>query len=165
MIEFNCFQSPIGHLTIFAVKQGVLKISYGNIPFKEIQRGYQSNPDIKFINGIEFTSLGKQQILNYLSGIHKSLDFPIVHINSQFRKKVLETQRKIPYGETKSYTEVAHMINNPKASRSVGSANAQNPLPLYFPCHRIINANGELGRFIWGIEVKQWLLNLETKHH
>ena len=93
------------------------------------------------------------------------LNFPILHINSPFRKKVLETERKIPYGQTRSYVEVAQMVNSPRASRAVGSANAANPLPLYFPCHRIICSDGSLGRFGWGLEVKQWLLNLESKQY
>ena len=75
----------------------------------------------------------------------------------------MEAQRKIPYGETRSYGEIARMVHNPTAYRSVGSANAKNPLPLYFPCHRIINANGSLGGFGWGLGVKKWLLDLETR--
>jgi O-6-methylguanine DNA methyltransferase len=98
-----------------------------------------------------------------LEGKSQSLDFPVIHLNSPFRKKVLEVERNIPYGETRSYGEVAKMVNNPRASRAVGSANAENPLPLYFPCHRIINSNGKLGGFGWGVDVKQYLLDLESK--
>ena len=57
------------------------------------------------------------------------------------------------------------MVGRPKAIRAVGSANAENPLPLYYPCHRIINSNSTLGGFGWGLEVKQWLLNLEARAH
>ena len=86
----------------------------------------------------------------------------MIHLNSPFRKKVLEAERNIPYGETRSYQEVAQMVNNPRASRAVGSANAENPLPLYFPCHRIITSNGKLGGFGGGLNVKQYLLDLEA---
>ena len=61
-------------------------------------------------------------------------------------------ERKIPYGQTRSYSEVAGMINNPKASRAEGSANSNNPLPLYFPCHRIINSNGMDQYFVVMVE-------------
>jgi len=76
---------------------------------------------------------------------------------------VLEAQRKIPYGETRSYREVAQMVESPNAFRAVGSANANNPLPLYFPCHRIIHSDGDLCGFGGGLEVKDWLLQLEAR--
>jgi len=98
-----------------------------------------------------------------LEGKSQSLDFPVIHLNSPSRQKVLEAERNIPYGETRSYGGVAKMVNNPRASRAVGSANAKNPLPLYFPCHRIITSNGRLGDFGGGLNVKQYLLGLEPK--
>ena len=119
--------------------------------------------DQKKSNNIEISALDFAEILGYKKrSVNKNVKLAIDNSLSRLMRQHIQWTKN---GETKSYSEVAHMIDNPKASRSVGSANAQNPLPLYFPCHRIINANGELGRFIWGIEVKQWLLNLETKHH
>ena len=117
------------------------------------------------MEGTDITSPAKDQILNYLSGSRKSLDFPVVHINSPFCKKVLEMERKIPYGQTRSYREVAKMVNNPRAFRAVGSANAENPLPLYFPCHRIICSDGSIGGFGWGLKVKHFLLDLESRNY
>jgi O-6-methylguanine DNA methyltransferase len=92
------------------------------------------------------------------------LDFPVIHLNSPFRKKVLEVERNIPYGETRSYGELAKMVNNPRAFRVVGSANAENLLPLYFPSHRIINSNGRLGGFGGELNIKQYFLDLESKY-
>ena len=80
-----------------------------------------------------------------------------------FRKRVLEAEKNIPYGQTRSYGEVAKMVGSSNASRAVGSANANNPLPLYFPCHRIIKANGKLGGFGGGLKIKEFLLDLEQK--
>ena len=94
----------------------------------------------------------------------QSLAFPVIHLNSPFRKKVLEVERNIPYGETRSYGEVAKMVNNPRESRVVGSANAKNPLPMYFPCHRIISSNGSLGGYGGGLGVKKYLLDLEARN-
>ena len=74
---------------------------------------------------------------------------------------MLEAERKIPYGQTRSYREMAQIVRNLKAFRAVGSANAENPLPLYFPCHRIICSDGSLGGFSGGEKAKQYLLNLE----
>ena len=162
MVGINQFQSPIGTLTLVGVKEGVVRISFENESMEELKDWCQSHLGMGIVEGTYFTTEVKSQILNYLSGKIKSLNFPVVHLNTPFRKRVLEAERNIPYGQTRSYWEVAKMIGRPKAIRAVGSANANNPLPLYFPCHRIINSNGKLGGFGWGVDVKQYLLNLES---
>ena len=163
MIEYTTFNSPIGKIYIAAVKEGVVKISFSNESPQELENYCQKRLGSEVHQGSDFTKYAKQQILDYLEGKTQSLDFPVIHLNSPFRKKVLEAERNIPYGETRSYEDVAKMVSNSKASRAVGSANANNPLPLYYPCHRIICSDGSLGGFGWGLEVKQWLLNLEAR--
>ena len=165
MIESARFKLPIGKLAILAVKEGVIKIFFENESMEKMEKWCRNHLGIGIVEGTDFTTEAKSQILNYLSGKRKSLNFPIVHLNTPFRIRVLKAERNIPYGQTRSYGEVAKMIGRPKAIRAVGSANAKNSLPLYFPCHRIINSNGTLGGFGWGLEVKQWLLNLETSAH
>ena len=162
MIEFTNFNSPIGKIYIAAVKESVVKISFSNESPEELENYCQKHLGSEVHQGSDFTKYAKQQILDYLEGKSQSLDFPVIHLNSPFRRKVLEAERSIPYGETRSYGEVAQMVNNPNASRAVGSANAKNPLPLYFPCHRIITSNGKLGGFGGGLNVKQYLLDLEA---
>ena len=163
MIEYARFNVPIGQLSILAVKEGVVKISFENESIEELEKWCQNHLGMGIIEGIYFTTEAKDQVLNYFCGKRKSLDIPIVHLNSPFYKRVLEAERNIPYGQTRSYGEVAKMAGSPKAIRAVGSANANNPIPLYYPCHRIINANGTLGGFGWGVNVKQYLLDLESK--
>ena len=164
MIEYTTFNSPIGKIYIAAVKEGVVKISFSTESLQELEKYCQKHLGSEIHQGSDFTKYAKQQILDYLEGKSQSLDFPVIHLNSPFRQKVLEAERNIPYGETRSYGEVAKMVNNPRASRAVGSANAENPLPLYFPCHRIITSNGKLGGFGGGLNVKQYLLGLEAKN-
>ena len=163
MIESARLQSSIGQLSILAVKDGVVRIFSKNESMEELAKWCQKNMGMKIVEDTNFTTEAKDQILNYFCGKRKSLDFPIVHLNTPFRTRVLDAERNIPYGQTRSYGEVAQMIERPKAIRAVGSANANNPLPLYYPCHRIINANGTLGGFGWGVDVKQYLLDLESK--
>ena len=163
MIESVRFQSPIGKLSILAVKEGVVRIFSTNESMEELAKWCQKNMGMEIVEDTNITTEVKDQILNYFCGKRKSLDFPIVHLNTPFRTRVLDAERNIPYGQTRSYGEVAKMVGRPKAIRAVGSANANNPLPLYFPCHRIINANGTLGGFGWGVDVKQYLLELESK--
>ena len=162
MIEFACFKLPIGQLSILAVKEGVIKISFENESLEELEKWYQKNMGMGIVEGTYFTTEAKSQILNYLSGKRKSLNFPVVHLNTPLHKRVLEVERNISYGQTRSYSEVAKMVGRPKAIRAVGSANANNPLPLYFPCHRSINSNGTLGGFGGGLNLKQYLLDLEA---
>ena len=164
MIEYTSFNSPIGNILIAAVKEGVVKISFSTESHEGLEKYCQKHLGAGVREGSKYTQNAKQQILNYLKGKTQSLDFPVIHLNSPFRKKVLEVERNIPYGETRSYGEVAQMVNNPRASRAVGSANAENPLPLYFPCHRIITSNGKLGGFTGGLNIKQFLLDLEARN-
>ena len=163
MIEYTSFYSPIGNILIAGVKEGVVKISFSNESPEELENYCQNHLGAGVREGAEYTRNAKEQILEYLEGKPQYLDFPVIHLNSPFRKKVLEAERNIPYGETRSYGEVAKIVNNPRASRAVGSANAENPLPLYFPCHRIISSNGSLGGYGGGLGVKQYLLDLESK--
>ena len=162
MIESARFKLPIGQLSILAVKEGVIKISFKNESHEKMEKWCRDHLGMGIVEGTDFTTEAKSQILNYISGKRKSLDFPVVHLNTPFRKRVLEAERNIPYGETRSYGEVAKMVASPRAFRAVGSANANNPLPLYFPCHRIINSNGTLGGFGGGLNLKQYLLDLEA---
>ena len=163
MIEYTTFNSPIGKIYIAAVKEGVVKISFSTESSQELEEYCQKYFGAGVRKGSEYTRNAKEQILKYLEGKSQYLDFLVIHLNSPFRKKVLEAERNIPYGETRSYGEVAKMVNNPRASRAVGSANAGNPLPLYFPCHRIISSNGSLGGYGGGLSVKKYLLYLEAK--
>jgi len=164
LIEYTTFNSPIGKIYIAAVKEGVVKISFSTESPQELEKYCQKHLGSEIHQGSDFTKYAKQQILDYLEGKSQSLDFPVIHLNSPFREKVLEAERNIPYGETRSYGEVAKMVNNPRASRAVGSANAENPLPLYFPCHRIISSNGNLGGYGGGLGVKKYLLDLEVRN-
>ena len=164
MIEYTTFNSPIGKIYIAAVKEGVVKISFSTDSPQKLEKYCQKHLGTGIREGSEYTRDAKEQILKYLEGKSQSLDFPVIHLNSPFRKKVLEVERNIPYGETHSYGEVAKIVNNPRASRAVGSANAENPLPLYFPCHRIISSNGGLGGYGGGLDVKKYLLDLEVRN-
>lgn len=111
------------------------------------------------------TSLLKQiknEITNYFNG--KKIDFStIVHmVGSDFQKQVWQELQTIPIGETQSYLDIAKKIKKPKAYRAVANANAANPLSIIVPCHRVINANGELGGYGGGVHRKKWLLEHEN---
>jgi O-6-methylguanine DNA methyltransferase len=104
------------------------------------------------------------QIEAYLHGERKTFEVQIDWaVMSAFQNKVLQAVYAIPYGETRSYAQIANQVGKPKAARAVGRANATNPIPLVIPCHRVIGANGSLRGYGSGegIQTKAWLLQLE----
>ncbi len=105
-----------------------------------------------------------KEISEYLNGKRKAFDFPIAPKGTDFQRKVWSALREIPYGETKTYGEIAAQIGNPQAARAVGNACNKNPLLLVVPCHRVLGANGSLTGFAAGIKVKERLLLLEKKY-
>ena len=104
------------------------------------------------------------QLKKYLKGDLKRFDCKTDFKGTPFQKRVWSALAKIPYGQTRSYKEIAQSIGHPKAFRAVGNANGQNSIPLIIPCHRVIESNGGLGGFGHGIEVKRRLLDFEKTH-
>ena len=102
------------------------------------------------------------QLEEYFAGRRRTFDLPLAPRCTTFQRKVLEALQAIPYGQTRSYKEVAAAIGQPKAVRAVGGANARNPVPIIIPCHRVIGSDGSLTGFGGGLEVKQTLLRLEA---
>ena len=102
-----------------------------------------------------------QQLSEYLKGERKSFDLPLRMKGTDFQQRVWNALLDIPYGETRSYKQIAEAIGNPKAVRAVGMANNRNPLLIVVPCHRVIGVNGKLVGYGAGIEKKEFLLRLE----
>lgn len=103
-----------------------------------------------------------RQLTEYFHKKRTKFNLPIHPTGTEFQMKVWDALQTIPYGETRSYGELARMIDNPKACRAVGGANNKNPIMIIIPCHRVINADGSLGGFGGGQLVKQYLLDLEN---
>ena len=104
------------------------------------------------------------QLKKYLKGNLKRFDCKLDFKGTPFQRRVWSALAKIPYGQTRSYKEIARAIGHPKAFRAVGNANGQNSIPLIIPCHRVIESNGGLGGFGHGIAVKRRLLDFEKTH-
>ncbi len=110
------------------------------------------------------TSLLRQaarQLEQYFAGERRAFDLGLKPSGTPFQLAVLNALATIPYGETRSYGEIAAQIGSPKAVRAVGAANGRNPLPIVLPCHRVIGADGSLTGFGGGLETKRYLLDLE----
>ncbi len=103
----------------------------------------------------------KGQLEEYFAGTRKTFDLPLHAKGTAFQQKVWEQLQLIPYGETRSYGQIAAAIGNPNASRAVGGANNKNPIGIIIPCHRVIGVNGALVGYAGGLDVKETLLALE----
>ena len=101
------------------------------------------------------------QLREYFGGHRAQFDLPLAPEGTAFQRTVWRHLQDIPYGETISYGELAKRVGNPKASRAVGAANGQNPIPIVIPCHRVIGSNGKLTGFGGGLPTKEALLAIE----
>ena len=105
----------------------------------------------------------KTELEEYFAGKRKNFDLPLADEGTDFQKQVWEQLQLIPYGQTRTYGEIAKMMGKPKASRAIGMANHNNPILILVPCHRVIGADGSLTGYAAGIEAKKYLLEFE-KH-
>ena len=104
------------------------------------------------------------ELEEYFQGKRQRFTMPLYLQGTPFQIEVWRTLREIPYGETRSYQDVALAIGNPRALRAVGGANHKNPLAIIIPCHRVIGKNGSLTGFGGGLAIKEWLLEHEKRH-
>lgn len=103
------------------------------------------------------------QLMEYLAGERKEFDLPLAFEGTEFQQAVWKALLAIPYGQTRSYGQIAAVIGKPKACRAVGMANNRNPIAIIVPCHRVIGANGGLVGYGSGLDIKEKLLNLEKR--
>ena len=105
----------------------------------------------------------EKQLRKYFVGERQIFNIPLKPIGTNFQLSVWNELKRIPYGETISYQQLAERVGDKKKSRAVGNANGKNPIPIIIPCHRVIRKSGELGGFGGGIKIKRKLLELEQK--
>ena len=151
-MQQSCFyDSPIGILQISEDDGKITKI----YPYQK-----ESDPTV----GMQHSELLKdacRQLDEYFQGKRKEFDLPLAYTGTPFQESVWRELQRIPYGETRSYEDIAIGVGNPKAVRAVGQANNKNPILLLIPCHRVIHKNGDISGFACGIETKKYLLELE----
>jgi len=104
---------------------------------------------------------GAKQLEEYFNGRRREFSLPLHYEGTDFQKKCWKALIEIPYGETRTYLDIARAAGNEKAARAAGMANNKNPLPIFIPCHRVIGSNGKLVGFRGGLEVKRLLLEIE----
>ena len=160
-ITYTIIDSPLGRVLIGATTRGICAVTIDDNDDTLINALHSEYPSatIQRADG-DFEDYAAA-ILAYLHGEEPHLDLPIDIRVTAFQRRVLDTLRTIPYGETWSYAEVAHAIGKPTAARAVGRACATNPVALVIPCHRVTRADGGLSGYRWGVDRKVALLALE----
>lgn len=104
---------------------------------------------------------GERQLLEYLGGQRKTFDLPLNPQGTPFQKRVWQALEAIPWGETRTYLDIAQAADCPRGFRAVGMANHHNPIPIFIPCHRVVGSDGSLTGYAGGLELKKALLALE----
>ena len=150
MINYFCYDTEIGRIKISEKDEKIIGLVFSD---------YKKEDEIeKETDAIRKTYL---QLKEYLSGKRKNFDIEIEMIGTEFQKKVWKELLNIPYGETRSYKDIAIAIGNEKACRAVGNANNKNPIAIIVPCHRVIGSNGSMTGYAGGLDIKEKLLKIE----
>lgn len=145
------WDAPIGTLHIGADKAGICRISLG--------QGSVVEPGTDEVS--EYLRQVTRELDEYFAGKRSTFEVPLSFHGTEFQKKVWQALQNIPYGETRSYGEIAKWIGCPKAARAVGMAIHRNPVMILIPCHRVIGKDGSLTGYAGGLAVKKFLLELE----
>ena len=148
--------SPVGELTLVADDRGLAAILWENDKPDRVRLGaLRERADHPVLVETE------RQLREYFAGERRTFDVPLSFAGTDFQKRVWAALLAIPFGETRSYGEIAHQLGTPGASRAVGAANGRNPISIIAPCHRVVGSTGKLTGFAGGLEAKAFLLGLE----
>ena len=161
MIVYDIIESPVGELLLAASADGLVGVSFPrHAPEHRPEPGWQrvgtlSNAAARNVD------MARDELGAYFAGARTEFTVPLAMSGPPFQARVWAELRRIGYGETISYLELARRVGDPRAVRAVGGANGRNPIPVIVPCHRVIGADGSLTGFGGGIERKRWLLQHE----
>jgi methylated-DNA-[protein]-cysteine S-methyltransferase len=154
-MNMQYLDSPIGTLRLLSNGTQLVRIEFEN------QYVDDTGDDTRVERSDPALAACAQQLGEYFTRQRRQFDLPLAAAGTTFQQSVWQALAAIPYGELRSYRDIAQVIGNPAAVRAVGAANGRNPLPIVVPCHRVIGSNGSLTGFAGGLEIKTFLLELE----
>lgn len=149
-MDFYLFDTPLGQMALAAGDGALTRLFLPNQPTPRLAS--RETP---------LLAQGRDQLLEYLAGTRKEFDLPLAPQGTEFQNKVWSALRDIPWGQTRTYRDIAIAVNCPKGFRAVGMANNRNPLPILIPCHRVVGSDGALTGYAGGLEMKRALLAIE----
>ena len=156
--QYKLMPSPVGQLTLVARNGKLSAILWEKERAKRVRLG-----ELHLADDSPVLLEAERQLREYFTGTRNQFDLALDFDGTDFQKQVWQALLTIPFGETRSYSQIAQQIGNPKAVRAVGAANGRNPISIVAPCHRVIGASGGLTGFAGGLEAKQYLLALEDR--
>lgn len=154
---YKIISSPVGKLKLIGSDKGLAAILWEN----DNPRRVRVNSAIEDKDHPVLLET-ERQLAEYFAGKRKSFSLKLDPVGTKFQNDVWKQLLAIPFGETRTYGEIAERLGNPRASRAVGAANGRNPISIVVPCHRVIGSSGKLTGFAGGLETKARLLNLEN---
>ncbi|EFQ64809.1 MULTISPECIES: methylated-DNA--[protein]-cysteine S-methyltransferase [Pseudomonas] len=156
--EYTLMPSPVGQLTLVARDGKLCAILWETERANRVRLGplHEANDSPVLLEA-------QRQLNEYFAGTRNRFELELDFAGTDFQKQVWQALLTIPFGETRSYSQIARQIGNPKAVRAVGAANGRNPISIIAPCHRVIGASGTLTGFAGGLEAKQYLLTHEDR--
>lgn len=154
---YKYIKTPVGELKLVANEKGLMAVLWENDDPARV-RLPESEEDKRHPILLQ----AEEQLIEYFKGKRKTFSIPLDMQGTEFQKLVWKALLTIPFGETRSYGQLAKQIRKPSASRAVGAANGRNPVSILVPCHRVIGASGKLTGFAGGLENKSILLSLES---
>lgn len=149
--SYFVYRTPLGRVAIESDGAAITRFAFGPAKLGGVQRA------------TALTNQASSQVLEYLAGKRTAFDVPLRAQGTPFQLEVWDALSAIPYGQTRTYAEIAQAIGRPKALQAVGQACGRNPLPLFVPCHRVVGAAGKLGGYAFGPAIKRFLLDLEAR--
>jgi len=154
-LVYKWMESPVGALKLVGNDEGLAAVLWENDDPRRIRLGAVAEGDDTVLARAE------QQLAEYFRKEREAFELPLAFKGTPFQVKVWQALLTIPYGETRSYSEIARQIGHPSAVRAIGSANRCNPISIIAPCHRVIGSSGALTGFAGGLDAKRYLLDLE----
>ncbi|QSG84028.1 methylated-DNA--[protein]-cysteine S-methyltransferase [Acinetobacter indicus] len=157
-LAFMYMPSPVGRLKLVATDSALVAVIWDNENPKRVRQA-------ELVEQLDHPILldAQQQLNEYFQGQRQTFELPLDFEGTEFQKKVWQALLNIPFGETRSYRQIAEQVGSPKAVRAVGAANGQNPISIIAPCHRVIGSSSKLVGFAGGLDNKEILLKLEQQ--
>jgi len=151
-MDFFLFPTPLGDMALGSDDTGdaIARLYLPNSPTPRVAS-----------HATPLLARGRAQLLEYLAGERKRFDLPLAPEGTPFQRRVWRALEDIPWGQTRTYRQVAQAVGCPKGFRAVGMANHANPIPIFIPCHRVVGADGSLTGYGGGVELKRALLAIE----
>lgn len=162
-VAYRTIDSPFGQLLLAATEQGLVRVAFESEGHDLVLAELAASVSPRILRSPRGTEAAARELEEYFDGRRRDFDLQVdLQLVRGFRREVVEHLVEIPYGTTESYAQVARRTGNAAAVRAVGSACANNPLPVVLPCHRVVRSDGTIGQYLGGTEAKVALLELEA---